>query len=115
MSHVGGFNNKHGCVITTICDADDHVISAAMSAVEKAQGKAPKFEKDVRKVLDDKSIDIISIATPDHWHSLMAVWALQACKDVYVEKPVSHNVWEGRQVVEAARKYNRICQAGTQS
>ena len=66
-------------------------------------------------MLEDKSIDIISIATPNHWHALAAIWAMQAGKDVYVEKPVSHNVWEGRQIVEAARKYNKICQTGTQS
>ena len=86
-----------------------------MKIVEKAQGKAPKFEQDLRKVIDDKSIDIVTIATPNHWHALAAIWAMQAGKDVYVEKPVSHNVSEGRRIVEAARKYNQICQAGTQS
>ena len=70
---------------------------------------------DVRKLLESKDVDAISIATPNHWHSLMAVWACQAGKDVYVEKPVSHNVWEGRKIVEAAAKYGRIVQAGTQS
>jgi len=69
----------------------------------------------VRKLLDDKNIDAISTATPNHWHALISVWACQAGKDVYVEKPVSHNVWEGRKIVEAARKYNRIVQTGTQS
>lgn len=115
MSHVGGFAGKNNCVVTTICDCDEAVIGNAMKTIEKVQGKAPKFEKDFRKLLDDKSIDVISIATPNHWHSLMAIWALQAGKDVYVEKPVSHNVSEGRRVVEAARKYNRVCQSGTQS
>lgn len=115
MSHVGGFAGKNNCVVTTICDCDEAVIGNAMKTIEKVQGKAPKFEKDFRKILDDKSIDVISIATPNHWHSLMAIWALQAGKDVYVEKPVSHNVSEGRRVVEAARKYNRVCQSGTQS
>lgn len=70
---------------------------------------------DVRKLLDDKGIDAISIATPNHWHSLMTVWGCQAGKDVYVEKPISHEVWEGRKAVEAARKYRRIVQAGTQN
>src|SRR5579859_1791593 len=65
--------------------------------------------------MEDKTIDIVSIATPNHWHALAAIWALQNGKDVYVEKPVSHNVSEGRRIVEAARKYNKICQAGTQS
>jgi predicted dehydrogenase len=115
MSHVGGFNNKNlNTVITHICDCDTGVIGRATTAVEKATGKAPTFVQDFRKLLDDKSIDIISIATPNHWHALMAVWALQAGKHVYVEKPVSHEVSEGRRIVEAARKYNRLCQAGTQ-
>jgi len=114
MSHVGGFNGKNGCVITTICDCDEGVIGRAMKAVESKQGKMPKYEKDVRKVVADKDIDIITIATPNHWHALAAIWAMQNGKDVYVEKPVSHNVSEGRRMVEAARKYNRICQTGTQ-
>jgi predicted dehydrogenase len=77
-------------------------------------GGKPQTCVDVRKVLDDKSIDAISIATPNHWHSLMAIWACQAGKDVYVEKPCSHNLWEGRQLVRAAQKYQRIVQHGTQ-
>ena len=68
----------------------------------------------MREALDDPAVDVVSIATPHHWHSLAAIWAMQAGKDVYVEKPVSHNVSEGRRCVEAARKYNRICQTGTQ-
>ena len=117
MSHVGAFagNNKLNTIITTVCDADSAVIGNAMKAVEKKQGNAPKFEQDIRKVVEDKNIDIVSIATPNHWHALAAVWALQNGKDVYVEKPVSHNVSEGRRIVEAARKHNRICQTGTQS
>ena len=96
MSHVGGFVGKNNCEITTVCDCDEAVIGKAMKAIEKTQGKAPKYEKDIRKVVDDKAIDIVTIATPNHWHALMAVWAMQAGKDVYVEKPVSHNVSEGR-------------------
>jgi predicted dehydrogenase len=115
LDHVGGFTGKHGCVVTTICDVDEGVIGPAMSRIEKVQGKAPRYEKDIRKVLEDKSIDIVSIATPNHWHALAAIWAMQAGKDVYVEKPVSHNISEGRRIVEAARKFNRICQTGTQS
>ncbi len=75
----------------------------------------PTLYTDVRKLLDSKEIDAISTATPNHWHSLIGIWACQAGKDVYVEKPISHNVWEGRKLVEAAAKYNRIVQAGTQS
>jgi predicted dehydrogenase len=113
--HVHGFAGKNNCIITTICDADSAVIGRAMKSAEGQQGKAPKFEQDIRKVVEDKNIDIISIATPNHWHALAAIWALQNGKDVYVEKPVSHNVSEGRRIVEVARKTNRICQAGTQS
>jgi predicted dehydrogenase len=115
MSHVSGFANRNNCVVTTICDCDEAVIGRAMKTVERAQGQAPKFEQDIRKIVENKDIDIVSIATPNHWHSLAAIWAIQNGKDVYVEKPVSHNVSEGRRIVEAARKYNRICQAGTQS
>ena len=78
-----------------------------MKAIEGKQGKAPKFEQDIRKVVEDKNIDIVTIATPNHWHALAAIWAMQAGKDVYVEKPVSHNVSEGRRIVEAARKYKQ--------
>lgn len=115
MSHVDGFAAKNGCVVTTICDADSAVIGPAMKLVEKRQGEAPHFEQDVRRVVEDKLIDIVSIATPNHWHALAAIWALQNGKDVYVEKPVSHNVREGRRIVDAARKHNRLCQTGTQS
>jgi predicted dehydrogenase len=115
QSHVSGFAGRHNCLVTTICDADEAVIGSAMKSAERAQGQAPQFVQDLRKVMEDKSIHIVSIATPNHWHALAAIWALQAGKDVYVEKPVSHNVSEGRRIVEAARKYNRICQCGTQS
>src|SRR6185437_5905787 len=77
-------------------------------------GKTPRTEKDFRRLLDDRSIDAVTIATPDHWHGLMTVMGCQAGKDVYVEKPASHNVVEGRRMVEAARKYNRVVQLGTQ-
>ncbi len=118
MSHVRGYTNKansKNAIITTICDVDTGVISPAMKHVEKAQGKAPKFVQDVRKVIEDKDVDVISIATPNHWHALIAIWAMQNGKDVYCEKPVSHNITEGRRIIEAARTYNRICQTGTQS
>jgi predicted dehydrogenase len=115
MSHVAGFADRHNCLVTTVCDADSAVIGPAMRAVEKAQGQGPRFEQDIRKVVEDKSVDVVAIATPNHWHALAAIWALQNGKDVYVEKPVSHNVSEGRRIVEAARRYNRICQTGTQS
>jgi predicted dehydrogenase len=115
MSHVGGLLGKYNCEITHICDADSAVIGKAMTQVEKAQGAAPKFVQDFRKLLEMKDIDVITIATPNHWHATMAVWAMAHGKDVYCEKPASHNVHEGRLIAEAAKKYNRICQVGTQS
>jgi predicted dehydrogenase len=115
MDHVQGFLDKDlNCTITTVCDVDEAVIDKAMKAIEHKQGKAPKYEKDLRRVFDDKAIDVVSIATPNHWHALAAIWAMQAGKDVYVEKPVSHNVSEGRRIVEFARKLDRVCQTGTQ-
>ena len=83
MSHVAGFAGKNNCEVVTICDCDEGVIKPAIAAVEKAQKSTPKFEQDIRKVMDDKSIDIISIATPNHWHALAAVWAMRAGKHVY--------------------------------
>src|SRR5262245_27545789 len=77
MSHVSGFAGQHNCVVTTICDADEGVIKNAMNEVKSKQGKEPKFEQDIRKVVADKNIDIIAIATPNHWHALMAIWAMQ--------------------------------------
>jgi predicted dehydrogenase len=115
QEHIHGFANKHGCVVATICDPDVKVIGETMSYCLKQQGHFPRYEADIRKVLEDKSIDIVSIATPNHWHALAAIWALQAGKDVYVEKPVSHNVSEGRRIVETARATRKICQTGTQS
>jgi predicted dehydrogenase len=95
--------------IATVCDAD----SARMNATQK-KFPGSKAEQDLRKVLDDKSIDAVVISTCNHWHALAAVLACQAGKDVYVEKPVSECIWEGRKIVEASRKYNRIVQGGTQ-
>ncbi len=101
--------------VALVCDVDESVIRDRVAQMEKKGLKIPQTCVDVRKVLEDKSIDAVSIATPNHWHSLMAIWACQAGKDVYIEKPCSHNSWEGRQLVRAANKYNRIVQHGTQS
>jgi predicted dehydrogenase len=100
--------------VGAICDVDSDVLAKRVDEFEKKTGKRPKAYNDLRRALDDKEIDAVSIATPNHWHSLAAIWACQAGKDVYVEKPLSHNLWEGRKVVEAAHKYNRIVQVGTQ-
>ena len=108
--HLASYSRLSNVEIAALCDVDEDVLRKRLSEV---RGK-PQSYVDVRKLLEDKSIDAISIATPNHWHSLMAIWACQAGKDVYVEKPCSHNLWEGRQLVRAAEKYNRIVQHGTQ-
>jgi len=113
-SHIGAFAGRGETQVTYICDADADVGNNRADQVAKKQGRRPEMVTDIRKVLDDKSVDIVSIATPNHWHALCSIWAIQAGKDVYVEKPVSHNVSEGRRIVEAARKYDKICQTGTQ-
>jgi predicted dehydrogenase len=101
--------------IVTLCDIDERLFPETVAEVEKLTGYKPATETEYRRVLEDKNIDAVSIATPNHWHALQTIWACQAGKDVYVEKPVSHTVLEGRKMVEAARKYNRVVQTGTQS
>lgn len=113
--HVNAFSSRPDTEILYICDADIRRAEGRAKEAAKKQGREPKIVQDMREVFDDKSVDIVSTATPNHWHALTSIWAMQAGKDVYVEKPVSHNVSEGRRMVEAARKYNRICQTGTQS
>ena len=98
-----------------MCDPDKDLARELAAAVEKQQGTAPKAIQDLRRILDDRSVDAVFIATPNHWHALAAIWAMQAGKDVYVEKPVSHNLSEGRRIVQAARRTGRICQGGTQN
>ncbi|MCL4785853.1 MAG: Gfo/Idh/MocA family oxidoreductase [Verrucomicrobia bacterium] len=115
-SHIRSvLNLKDEAEITALCDVDSNVLARGSKTVETAQGKAPKLYRDIREALQDPGIDAITIATPNHWHSLGAIWACQAGKDVYVEKPLSHNIFEGRQLVAAAEKYKRIVQHGTQS
>ena len=112
--HIKGFPRVPGTEIAALCDVDENILNQRLGDVEKLGLPKPKSYVDVRKLLEDKDIDAISIATPNHWHSLMAIWACQAGKDVYVEKPCSHNTFEGRQLVRAVKKYNRICQHGSQ-
>jgi predicted dehydrogenase len=102
-------------VQTTLCDIDQRLFPEAVAELENLTGFKPSTETEYRKVLEDKEIDAVSIATPNHWHALQTIWACQAGKHVYVEKPVSHTVVEGRKMVEAARKYNRVVQTGTQA
>ena len=112
--HVRMFAANPAAEVVAVCDIDDADVREALEGRREDRGNAPRTEKDFRRLLDDKSIDAITIATPDHWHALLTVLACQAGKDVYVEKPASHNVVEGRRMVEAARKYNRVVQLGTQ-
>jgi predicted dehydrogenase len=108
------FARDSNAEVVAICDIDDAMLAKPVNAVEQIAGKAPRTEKDFRRLLDDKAIDAVAVATPDHWHALITVMACQAGKDVYVEKPASHNVVEGRRMVEAARKYKRVVQLGAQ-
>ncbi len=114
-SHIDGFSSIKGVEIVYLADPDTRTFSKRIKQLETKGAKAPKTVQDIRVALADKNIDAISIATPNHWHSLMTIWACQAGKDVYVEKPMSHNIHEGRIAVEIARKNNRIVQHGTQN
>src|SRR5579872_5807400 len=105
---------KQGAEIKTFCDLDDAVLAKSGAEIETAQSRRPEFVKDFRRVLDDKSIDGVIIATPDHWHANIMIAACQAGKDVYVEKPLSQTIHEGRLMRDAAREYNRVVQVGTQ-
>src|SRR3984885_9838906 len=113
--HLHNYSQLPNVQIAALCDIDESVLQKRLAQMEKMGLPKPATYTDVRKLLEDKSIDAVSIATPNHWHSLMAIWACQAGKDVYVEKPCSHNLWEGGQLVRAAAKYSRIVQHGTQS
>jgi predicted dehydrogenase len=113
--HIRGFARVPNTEVAALCDVDENILNERLGDAERMGLRRPESYVDVRKLLEDKSIDAISIATPNHWHALMAIWACQAGKDVYVEKPCSHNWFEGRQLVRAVQKYNRICQHGCQS
>jgi predicted dehydrogenase len=114
-SHIHEYSAMSNVEIAALCDVDENVLNKRLDEVVRSGKKKPAAYTDVRKLLEDKSIDAISIATPNHWHSLIGIWACQAGKDVYCEKPCSHNIFEGRQLVAAAQKYNRIVQHGTNS
>jgi len=113
-SHIRAYSQMPNVEIAAVCDIDESVLNARLGDIEKAKGKRPTGYTDLRKLLEDKSIDAISIATPNHHHTLQTIWACQAGKDVYVEKPCSHDMFEARQIVAAAQKYNRMVQQGTQ-
>lgn len=115
-SHLGEFLDRSEEVdVVALCDVDSDVLARRVAQAKEKSGKEPKAYSDMRQLFEDGGVDAVTIATPNHWHSLAAIWACQAGMDVYVEKPLSHNIYEGRQLVAAAAKYGRIVQHGTQS
>jgi len=111
--HIQDFRKLSGVRVVAICDADTQWLDAEVAKFKEQNIKVDTYV-DCRKLLENKNIDAVVLSLPDHWHALMTVWACQAGKDVYVEKPASHSIWEGRKMVEAARKYNRIVEVGSQ-
>jgi len=114
QAHVDGFSSIRGVKVVALCDVDEKALGAGAESLEKRAGRRIKRFVDYRKLVEDPAIDAVGIATPNHTHSLIGIAAIRSGKDVYVEKPCSHNVWEGRQLVAAARKHGRMCQHGTQ-
>jgi predicted dehydrogenase len=115
MSHVNAWTTLPNVELAALCDVDQSHLDKYVKAVTDKGKKKPDTYGDLRKLLEDKNIDAISIASPNHWHTLQAIWGMQAGKDVYVEKPCSHNIFEAQQIVHAARKYDKIVQMGSQS
>lgn len=115
LKNWADMSKSENVYVKTMCDADERLFPERLAAVEKIQGVKPGTEYDMRRVYDDKEIDAVSIATPNHWHALATIWAVQAGKHVYSEKPAMHNVWEGRKMIEAARKYDRLVEVGFQN
>jgi len=113
-THINSFLSIEGVRVVALCDVDESLWESASKLVEQKQGTRPKLYADFRKLLEDPSVDVVSTATPNHWHALITIWACQAEKDVYVEKPACWCFWEGEKMIEAARKYNRIVQVGHQ-
>ena len=113
-AHMQEFARMPGVRVGYLCDVDERLFGSAVAEVEELAGYRPETETDIRRLLERDDLDAISIATPDHWHALMTIWGCQAGKDVYCEKPCSYTLWEGRKMVEAARKYDRMVQIGLQ-
>lgn len=112
-NHIEALSQMKGVRLVALCDVDSTVLGKELQKANDGGAKVEGYT-DIRKLLENKDIDVVTFATPHHWHALGAIWAVQAGKDVYVEKPAAHNIWEGRKMVEAARKYNRLMQVGTQ-
>ncbi len=113
-THIKAVGDVEGADVVLLCDPDEQVLAKRAAEFEKKYGRKVETETDMRKVFDRDDIDVVTVATPNHWHSLATIWACQAGKDVYVEKPGSHNLFEGRKMIEAADKYKRIVQHGVQ-
>ncbi len=113
--HINEYVKLSGAKVAALCDVNTAQTERGSARVEKATNEKPKVYQDLRKLYEDKDVDAVSIATPNHWHALATVWACQAGKDVYCEKPAAYNIFEGQQMIAAARKYNRIVQIGMQS
>jgi predicted dehydrogenase len=113
--HIDFYAKAEGARVAAVCDVNQAGRERGAALVQKLFGAAPKQFEDMRAMFESKEIDAVSITTPNHWHALSTIWACQAGKDVYVEKPASHNIFEGHQMVAAARKYNRMVQVGSQS
>ncbi|MDP4291696.1 MAG: Gfo/Idh/MocA family oxidoreductase, partial [Bacteroidota bacterium] len=114
IEEIMGLAEKANVEVAVLCDPDMVVLQKTASDFEQKYGKKVRIEQDFRKVFEDKTIDAVTLATPNHWHALLTIWACQAGKDVYVEKPATHNIYEGKKMIEAAYKYNRIVQHGVQ-
>ena len=114
-AHIRQFSEIEGVRLVALCDVDERVLQQAGAIVEQRTGARPKLYTDLRQLLEDKAVDAVSTATPNHWHALLTIWACQAGKDVYVEKPACWSFEEGEKMIEAARKYNRIVQVGHQT
>src|SRR5205823_13826664 len=106
--------NRSSASMSRVCDVDSNILKKFADSVQQEMGEAPVAEKDFRKILEEKNVDAITIATPEHWHTPMAIAGLQAGKHVYVEKPCSHNPAEGEMLVQAQQKYRKLVQMGTQ-
>ncbi len=115
MGHALSFARMENVEVTALCDVDENLFESRLKRIEEIQGRRPRVVVDMRELFDDPDIDAVSIATTDHWHALSTIWACQAGKHVYLEKPTCHTMWEGERTIEAARKYDRIVAAGTQN
>lgn len=111
---IPGINGLDGAEVVALCDPDKDLLEEKAHELEEETGQRPAITADLREIMADDDVDAVFLCTPNHWHSLGAVWACEAGKDVFVEKPISHNLWEGRQVVAAAEQYGRVVQHGTQ-